>query len=246
MRHATVRRRTDPSGHRLPGVPSEARSGRLESRLASLPATTLGALVAGLLLLTATSACTSGSSGDAAPRPTPTATAPTPTVRARPSAPMRVLVTHVAGTLAPRSRVALARDVGRTLSSYADRAFLRVPYPHAGLSHAFGAFTRRVRPQARRDRRLLTDVALARSTRGVRATHRTAYLSVLAPHGSAAGVTAAVDLVLLVDRGDRPGRRVHLAGRMLMTRTPTGRWAVFGYDLHRSERPLPAAAGSRS
>ncbi len=222
MRHAAVRRTTDPSRHRLHGRPQ------------GLPR----ALVAGLLVLAATSACTSDPSGRAAPGRTPTTASPT--VRPRPSAPQRTAVTHVAGTLAPRSRAVLARNVGRTLSAYADEAFLRVPYPHPGLAHAFGAFTERVRPQARRDSRLLTNAALARSTRAVRATHRTAYLSVLAPHGRVAGVTAAVDLVLLVDRGRKAGRRVHLAGRMLLTRTPSGRWAVFGYDLHRSERPVAA------
>jgi hypothetical protein len=65
---------------------------------------------------------------------------------------------------------------------------------------------------------------------------------VIAPRGKVAGVTAAVDLVFRVDRGDKAGRRVHLKGRLLMTPARPGTWAVFGYDLSRSSAPV----GSRS
>ena len=76
----------------------------------------------------------------------------------------------------------------------------------------------------------------------------------LAPYKVAAGVTAKVDLVFVVDRGDQPAQRVRLAGRLLLTRTADdGRWAVFGYDLHRSATPrsaslraVPCAAASGS
>ena len=68
----------------------------------------------------------------------------------------------------------------------------------------------------------------------MRATARTAYLSVLAPYKVAAGVTAKVDLVFVVDRGDEPAQRVRLAGRLLLTRNASDGWSIFGYDLHRS------------
>jgi hypothetical protein len=60
---------------------------------------------------------------------------------------------------------------------------------------------------------------------------------VLAPHKVAAGVTAKVDLVFLVDRGDQAAQRVRLAGRLLLTRNKSNGWSIFGYDLHRSETP---------
>jgi hypothetical protein len=58
---------------------------------------------------------------------------------------------------------------------------------------------------------------------------------VLAPKGEVAGITAAVDLELRVDRGSRPDRHVSLAGRLLLTPAAHGRWSIFGYDLHRSD-----------
>ncbi len=84
---------------------------------------------------------------------------------------------------------------------------------------------------------LLTNRELGPSTESVRATRRTAYLSVLAPYKVAAGVTAKVDLVFLVDRGDETAQRVRLAGRLLLTRNKSNGWSIFGYDLHRSETP---------
>ncbi len=60
----------------------------------------------------------------------------------------------------------------------------------------------------------------------------------LAPKQHPAGVTAAVDLVFLVDRGDQPAQRVHLKGRLLLTHGKDGgRWTIFGYDLNRSQAP---------
>ncbi len=69
----------------------------------------------------------------------------------------------------------------------------------------------------------------------MRATRRTAYLSVLAPYKVAAGVTAKVDLVFVVDRGDRTAQRVRLAGRLLLTRNKVQR--LVGVRL----RPAPLA-----
>ena len=60
----------------------------------------------------------------------------------------------------------------------------------------------------------------------------------LAPYKVAAGVTAKVDLVFVVDRGDQPAQRVRVAGRLLLTRgSDAGGWSIFGYDLHRSVTP---------
>jgi hypothetical protein len=166
--------------------------------------------------------------------------ASTPVLRG--SVPFRVEVTHVAGKLPGKRRAVLASHVRRTLSSYVDAAFLRGDYPQAHFAGATHPFAPTLASAVRRDGALLTNAPLAGSTRSVRATHRTAYLSVLAPHGSPAGVTAAVDLVFAVDRGDRTAQRVELRGRLLLSPARGGGWRIFGYDLDRSQRPVRSAS----
>jgi hypothetical protein len=91
---------------------------------------------------------------------------------------------------------------------------------------------------------MLTNLPLGPTTQSVRATRRTAYLSVLAPYKVAAGVTAKVDLVFRVERTDQPPQRVRLSGRLLLTRNQQAGWSIFGYDVHRSGAPAPARSGS--
>ena len=203
-------------------------------------------LLTSAALLTAAAGCTddaapsaSSSAGSSAPssaEPTATTT-PVPD-----SVPLKVVVTRVSGKLPAASRPALEANVGRTVSAYVDAAFLGGDYPRSDFSGSFGTFTPGAAKDARRDQDLLTNAPLGPSTASVRATRRTAYLSVLAPYKVAAGVTAKVDLVFLVDRGDRPAQRVRLAGRLLLTRADNdGQWAVFGYDLPRSVTPRSAS-----
>jgi hypothetical protein len=154
---------------------------------------------------------------------------------------MRVKVTHVAGRLSAPRRRALAASVGRTIRAYVDAAFLSGPHPRRGGSDLRSAFTVGAARDARRDQALLTDRSLEATTVSVHATRRTAYLSVLAPRQVVAGVTAAVDLVVVVDRGSAPAQRVQLAGRLLLTRDPHGRWRIFGYDVRRSQTPVGRA-----
>ena len=63
----------------------------------------------------------------------------------------------------------------------------------------------------------------------------------LAPKQRPAGLTAAVDLTFVVDRGDQQAQQVHLKGRLLMTHKK-GRWSIFGYDLSRSQQPTKSAS----
>ena len=164
--------------------------------------------------------------------PTASATPPAPA-----SVPLKVVVTRVSGKLPEKSRPALEANVGKAISAYVDGAFLAGDYPRSDFGGAFGVFTSGAAGNARRDVRLLTNRELGPSTESVRATRRTAYLSVLAPYKVAAGVTAKVDLVFVVDRGDDTAQRVRLAGRLLMMRNKSNGWSIFGYDLHRSQTP---------
>ena len=196
-----------------------------------------------LLTALACVSCTAGSDAKSPAGPSsaaPSASAPSsPAVR---SSPLRVEVTHVAGRLSPAARRALSRRVGATLSTYSDAAFLAGAYPRRGFTGALRSFTAGVAPTARRDQALLTNSPLGPTTTAVHATRRTAYLSVLAPKAAVAGVTAAVDLRFVVDRGRRPAQRVRLKGRLLLTRVDgsdkTGAWKIFGYDLSRSTTPV--------
>jgi hypothetical protein len=199
-------------------------------------------VAAGVLLVAP--ACTDGgpTGGRASHRAGPgpgDGASPTP---APASAPIAVSVTHVAGRLRASDRAAVAGRVRRVLSTYAGQAFLGGPYPRSDFSGSFGAFTTGAAKDARRDAGLLTNADLGATTRSVRLSRATAYLSVLAPRRHASGASAAVDWVFAVERGDRPAERVHLQGRLLLTRERTGAWRIFGYDLHRST--TPAGGGS--
>ena len=202
-------------------------------------------LLTSAALLTAAAGCTDDAAPSASSSARSSASSAEPTATPTPvpdSVPLKVVVTRVSGKLPAASRPALEANVGRTVSAYVDAAFLGGDYPRSDFSRSFGAFTPGAAKDARRDQDLLTNAPLGPSTESVRATRRTAYLSVLAPYKVAAGVTAKVDLVFLVDRGDRPAQRVRLAGRLLLTRADNdGQWAVFGYDLHRSVTPRSAS-----
>jgi hypothetical protein len=193
----------------------------------------------GLALLLGVTGCTQ----DTAPhRSAATASGSAPVTSARPqprSAPFRVAVTRVSGKLTEEERTALAANVRRTIAAYVEAAFLGGSYPRGDFTDSFGTFTSGAARSARRDRELLTNQRLGPSTESVRAVRRTAFLSVLAPYEVAAGVTANVDLELVVRRSGGPSERVRLKGRLLLTRNADNGWSIFGYDVSRSDTPLP-------
>lgn len=203
------------------------------------------ARVASLLLLIlptvlGASACTVDPDGSGpAARSTPGPTAAPTRAPARPrSAPWRIRVTSVAGRLGARDRPALRAGVGRTLSAYVRAAFLSGSYPRSDFTGSFStSFTKGASRRARADLALLSNRPLGPTTRAVRAVRRTADLSVLAPDRTPVGVTAAVSLVFVVDRGERIAQRVKVRGRLMLTPAARGTWRIFGYDLSRSQTP---------
>jgi hypothetical protein len=218
--------------------------GTATSGVPGWPTRLLTGLLAGLLLMASATACT-GDTGREEPRePAAGASSPSSTPVGPPSAPMRVQVTHVAGRLGPARRAALAAAVRRTLSAYVDAAFLAGDYPRSSFAGSFTSFTRGAARQARGDLALLTNQSLGPTTRSVRATRRTAYLSVLSPRQHVAGVTAAVDLVFRVERGAARAQRVEVRGRLLLTRDRSGAWRIFGYDVARSQAPDRTGSGA--
>lgn len=201
-------------------------------------------LLAGLCfvaLLAPTSACTGGDQ-QSAPRPSPSRstgqptgqpTGPAATLRPRP-APLHVKVTRVHGRMSQHARTVLAHVAGRAISTYFRNAFLAGSYPRSDFGNAFASFSKGAAGQARHDRDLLTNAALGPDTVSVTAKRQSAYLSVLAPHKVAAGITAQIDLKFLADHAHAPDQLVTVRGRLLLTRKQSGGWQIFGYHLSRS------------
>ncbi|HZJ06642.1 MAG TPA: hypothetical protein VFD59_14370 [Nocardioidaceae bacterium] len=81
---------------------------------------------------------------------------------------------------------------------------------------------------------------LSKSASSVNPRSKKASLSVLAANGAAAGVTAHIRLVSVVERGEARPLRVTTSGRLLLTKG-SGRWEIFGYDVTRSALPLSQA-----
>ncbi len=216
---------------------TDATGGRVERSVRRAAA----AVVCGLLAAT-TASCT-GDEPSSTPQPARQSSSASPTEGSTATlepkaAPTRVRVTRVSGHLAPKDRAVLEHKVGRVVSAYFDDAFLAGPYPRSDFADAFDTFSSGAARLARRDKALLTNSSLGPTTEAVVARRQTAYLSVLAPHKIAAGVTALVNLRYLAERGDRPDKEVTVKGRLILTRKKSGGWQVFGYDLSRSASPV--------
>lgn len=184
------------------------------------------------LVLASAAACTSSEDTPAAaPTPTPS-TGASATMEAKP-VPMVVRVTRVHGRLPHKAAEALEHNVGKVVGAFVDDAYLSGDYPRSDFGSSFGSFSHGVRGQARADADLLTNRVLGPTTESVTAKETSAYLSVLAPHKVAAGVSARVTVRYVADRGDKAAKQVTVTGRLSLTRTAGG-WKIFGYDLARS------------
>lgn len=192
-----------------------------------------------LLLAVTAGACTGDSAPDGkeAPRPDAASKGATTTLEPKP-VPAKVRVTRVSGKLRPKAQEVLADNIGKVVTGYFDDAFLGGDYPRSDFDDAFATFTRGAAKQADRNRDLLTNRVLGPTTVQVVPKRQTAYLSVLAPHKVAAGVTARVHLDFIAERGDKPDKRVKVKGRLILTRQKSGGWQIFGFDLSRSVRTV--------
>jgi len=185
-------------------------------------------LASALLAMSALSACTSDDgdqedSGAVEPQ-TPAATATA----------LDVQVARVAGSLKQAKRDRLAADVEATIQQYVDDAFLG-DYPRSDFAGAFSTFTRGAAEEAARDAELISGAAYS-GAESATADALQARLSVLAPGGRAAGVTAKVRFAFDYDE-----TRVTYSGRLLLT-PAQGTWRIFGYDLKRDDQPTGATS----
>lgn len=203
------------------------------------------AALACAVVLVGAAACTHGPAKPAGP---PAALSSQPvtssaTITAKPVR-LKVLVTRVSGRLSNKQRTALQHNVGKAISTYFDAAFLSGSYPRADFHSAFASFPHGLAVQARKDRHLLTNVALGPTTQQVVPKKKAAYLSVLAPYHVAAGVSARIELRLVDERGTKPAKRIDLTGRLMLTRRKKGGWKIFGYHLSRSVSTVSTGSGS--
>lgn len=148
--------------------------------------------------------------------------------------PANVRITRLIGRMKPKDREVLERNVGRVVTAYFDDAFLGGDYPRSDFDDAFATFSRGAADRARKHRDLLTNLELGPTTESVTPRRQSAYLSVLAPHKVAAGITARIHLRYLALRSDEPDMSVTVKGRLMLTRKKSGGWHVFGYDVRRS------------
>ncbi|MGH3445112.1 MAG: hypothetical protein ACRDPB_07035 [Nocardioidaceae bacterium] len=198
----------------------------------------LGSTMLCVLVLAVASACTGPTAHHAQKRPaassTPSASVGAGATLTPKPVPLTVRVTRVSGRLGPQLRRSLEHNVGKTVRTYFEAAFLGGHYPRSDFSSAFSAFTRSTAHAARKDRRLLTNVGLGPTTQSVTPKIEGAYLSVLAPYKVAAGVSAHIHLEFVANRGDKPARRVVLKGRLSLTHGKSGRWQIIAYHVSRS------------
>lgn len=193
-----------------------------------------------LLLAVTAASCTGDSTPDGkepAPPPDAASKGATTTLEPKP-VPAKVRVTRVSGKLRPKAQEVLADNIEKVVTGYFADAFLGGDYPRSDFDGAFATFTRGAAEQAQRNRDLLTNRELGPTTVQVIPKRQTAYLSVLAPHKVAAGVTARVHLDFIAERGDKPDKRVKVKGRLILTRQKSGGWQIFGFDLSRSVRTV--------
>lgn len=198
-----------------------------------------------VLLLGVAAGCTSDQddpAGQAAPSALPSRSLGAgPTLASKP-VPLRIEVGKVRGDrLGKDQRRRLEREVAGTLSRYFDAAYLGGDYPRADFSRALGVFTLGAAQRAGRDRELLTNSAVGRTTQAVVPRVKEARIDVFKPNRFVAGLTARIRLVFVQERVDGAAQRVTVRGRLLLTRKKSGPWQVFGYDITRFSVPAKGA-----
>ncbi len=148
----------------------------------------------------------------------------------------KVVIGTVAGNVHQpfRQRFAAVRhdlqaSVGQAVDAWLDGGFVGVSYPRDSFDAAFATFTADARQDAERDKALMTLWALRHRIDGVTTTHRTVVIDVLAPRGRPAAATARVDLRFTTS--GQVAKKIEVTGRLLLTRTDSGSWRIFGYDV---------------
>jgi hypothetical protein len=189
----------------------------------------VGAAVLAVALLVPLSGC-SGGDDDDKDAPSADTTSSSSSKPADPQVRTRSKVGAVVGRLPAAGKQRVRRDVAGLIDVWWQRAYVG-DYPRTSLGNAFVGFTGPAQAQARRDKNLLSNVAIGNRLTDVEAVSRRVVVDVLAVKRQPVAATARVTLLMQLT-GKQVNRRDRISGRVLLT-FKKGRWRVFGYDLRR-------------
>lgn len=158
---------------------------------------------------------------------------------ARPVVPLKARAGKVTGKVKPKARKRAVASVGRTVDRWFEAAWVGGEFPRKSVKGSWPGFTKELTRSARKDRALTTNAALARRIDGVRVVRRAVAVDLLAGPARVVGATARFRLIF--DTQGKRERRVLVTGHLSLSPAPSG-WRVFGYDVARSTRPVPARA----
>ena len=185
------------------------------------------ATAASLVLVAALGACSDDSSD-----PDETNESAPEVTEATPGIPTRATIGFVKGKLKRDRRKQVRKQVTKTVDKWIDAAYVAGNYPRNDFSDAFQVFSKDAATLAKRDKGLMSNAEVADRVDSVTAKARRLRIDVLADRGKAAGVTAAVVLVLDLDGEVR--RTDRIAGRLFLSSSGSD-WQVFGYDMKRGK-----------
>lgn len=188
-----------------------------------------GTVVAVLLCLAL--ALTGCSGGDEESAPTPSES-PTATSEA-PSPEREVRINTLAGKVSKVQRRRAARQVSRVVDHWVQRAYAG-SQPRTGKAYrkAFARFTPGATRRAWRQRPIMTNSRLS-DRHQVHLLRRVLALDLLGNSGRPAAGTARFRVLLQPEGADV---RHLVTGRLLLSRGPSGRWRVFGFDVTRENK----------
>lgn len=197
-------------------------------------AATAAALALGCSVLTG---CDDDSGSAPAPGTTATPTDGSTSTSAAPtlgvgSAQLRVRVKRLAGHVPREERRAEVARIGSVIDSWFTGGFGFVDGDDASEPAAFAGFTPGAARQAEQQKAVTTSALLAPELAAAVPTRKSVRLSIFAPHGTAAGATADVTLVLVGLRNDRSKVELAVSGQLFLTKDSG--WRIFGFDLQRS------------
>lgn len=138
---------------------------------------------------------------------------------------------RVVGKLPKKERKQLKGAITPVVQRWFNAAYVGGDYPRKNFNDAFPGFTSGARDEAFHDRKLMSNRDIGDRISGVTPTKSELSLDVLAVGKGPVAVTTHFRLGFKT-KGDLV-KRVHVRGRLLLTRSKTG-WRIFAYHVAKS------------
>jgi hypothetical protein len=183
-----------------------------------------------VLLLAATSACSGNAPGTDEQASSDRSPSGVASLTSSPEIATDVRMGQVIGRLPAPKRTALQRQIGQLVDGWWEASYLGGDYPRETFAAAFPGFTPGAEARARRDKRLMSNLAIGPGVDSVTALKRRVTLDVVATDRRARSVTARFVLTFKTSGANAGVTTVR--GRLFLTRRGGG-WRVFGYDVSR-------------